>query len=251
MKIKIWLISIIMIAALLLVFSGQSVSAYFSDGESSSDNVLRVGIIEIPSLLGSADNFAVLAGSGITNTGTSTITGDIGSFPTDPVHGGTITFLSYGTDHGSDNVTEQAQTDLTIAYNYLAAQSPISDLTGQDLGGLVLLPGVYKFDTAAQLTGTLTLDASGNSSAVFIFQIGSTLTTASSSNVSLINSARAANVYWQVGSSATIGTNTAFAGNIVTLTSITLNTGVTLDGRALASNGAVTLDTDNITKPAP
>jgi type VI secretion system secreted protein VgrG len=120
-------------------------------------------------------------------------------------------------------------------------------LTGQDLGGLTLTPGVYCFSTSAQLTGTLTLDAQGNSSAVFIFKIGSTLTTASASSVLLINSASSCGVFWQVGSSATLGTGTALAGTIVALTSITLNTGSSVSGRTLARNGAVTLDDNNVT----
>jgi hypothetical protein len=152
-----------------------------------------------------------------------------------------------GTIQAGDAVAAQAQSDLAVAYNNLAGQACNTDLTGQDLGGLTLTPGVYCFDSSAQLTGTLTLDAQGDSNAVFIFQIGSTLTTASNSSVAVINSANACNAYWQVGSSATLGTNTAFQGNILALTSITLNTGAGLNGRALARNGAVTMDTNNIT----
>ena len=128
-------------------------------------------------------------------------------------------------------------------------------MTGQDLGGLTLTPGVYCFSSSAQLTGTLTLDAQGNPNAVFIFKIGSTLTTASNSSVVVINtggnSSIACNVFWQVGSSATLGTGTSFAGNILALTSITLNTGANVSGRVLARNGAVTLDTNNVTVCPP
>ena len=121
------------------------------------------------------------------------------------------------------------------------------NLTGQDLGGMTLLPGVYHFDSSAFLTGTLTLDAQGDPEARFDFQIGSTLITASGSSVQVINSADACNVYWQVGSSATIGTDTTFAGHILALTSITMNTNATiLEGSALARNGAVTLDSNTI-----
>ena len=136
--------------------------------------------------------------------------------------------------------------DTTTAYNDLAGQTCTSDLTGQDLGGLTLVPGVYCFSSSAQLTGALTLDAEGDPNAVWVFQIGSTLTTASNSSVLLINGGQACNVFWQVGSSATLGTTTSFVGNILALTSITLNTGANVSGRALARNGAVTLDTNTI-----
>ncbi len=153
-----------------------------------------------------------------------------------------------GTIHGPDGVSQQAQVDLTTAYNALMALPPNFNLTGLDLGGMVLIPAVYKFDSSAQLTGTLTLNGQGNSGSSFVFQIGSTLTTASNSAVVLINGANANNVFWAVGSSATLGTGTAFQGNIVALTSITMNTAATLScGRALARNGAVTLDTNTIT----
>src|SRR4029077_17131484 len=120
------------------------------------------------------------------------------------------------------------------------------DLTGQNLGGKTLTPGVYCFASSAQLTGALTLDAQGDANAVFIFKIGSTLTTASASSVVLINGGSPNNVFWQVGSSATLGTTTAFVGNIVALTSITLTTGVVVSGRVLARNGAVTMDTNTV-----
>jgi type VI secretion system secreted protein VgrG len=153
-----------------------------------------------------------------------------------------------GTTHTNDALAAQAQVDLTTAYNALAGQTSTLNLTGQDLGGLTLTPGVYTFSSSAQLTGLLTLNALGDPNARFYFQIGSTLTTASSASVTIINgSSTDGNVYWQVGSSATLGTGTEFAGNIVAQTSITLTTGATdLDGRALAENGAVTLDTNTI-----
>lgn len=153
-----------------------------------------------------------------------------------------------GVIHAADAVAGQAQVDLTTAYNTLQALPSQVSLTGQNLGGMTLGPAVYSFATSAQLTGLLTLNGQGNSASQFVFQIGSTLTTASNSAVLLINGANGNNVYWAVGSSATLGTNTAFAGNIVALTSITLNTGATLTcGRALARNGAVTLDSNTIT----
>ena len=155
--------------------------------------------------------------------------------------------------HAADAVALQAQNDLTTAYNAAAGLAPTQNLTGQDLGGLTLTPGVYFFSSSAQLTGTLTLNDLGDPNAQFVFQIGSTLTTASNSSVVTINggSMPGCNVFWQVGSSATLGTGTAFEGHILALTSITLNTGATiLDGSALARNGAVTLDTNSfVPKP--
>ncbi|MGI8822411.1 MAG: ice-binding family protein [Acidimicrobiia bacterium] len=154
-----------------------------------------------------------------------------------------------GTIHAGDAVAAQAQSDLTIAYNDAAGRACDTNLTGQDLGGLTLTPGVYCFSSSAQLTGALTLDAQGDPDAVFIFQIGSTLITASASTVNLINGAQACNVFWQVGSSATLGTNSIFRGTILALTSITVTTGATVEGRTLARNGAVTLDNNVITTP--
>jgi type VI secretion system secreted protein VgrG len=151
-----------------------------------------------------------------------------------------------GATHAGDAVAERAQADLTTAYGVAAGQTPVTrNLTGTDLGGLTLTPGVYKFDTSAQLTGKLTLDGTSAPDAQFVFQIGSTLTTASDSLVELIN-ASPCNVYWQIGSSATLGTRTAFQGNLLADTSITLNTGASVIGRALARTGAVTLDTNSL-----
>jgi type VI secretion system secreted protein VgrG len=142
-----------------------------------------------------------------------------------------------------------AQTALTTVYNDLAGRACGTNLTSLDLGGMTLAPGVYCFNSSAALTGSVTLDAQGNANAVFVFQIGSTLTTASNAAVVLSGGALAQNVYWQVGSSATLGTGTNFRGNLVALQSITLNSGATLTGRALARNAAVTLDANAVALP--
>jgi outer membrane autotransporter protein len=201
-------------------------------------------------ILGSAEDFAVLAGSTVTNTGPTVINGgSVGVWPSLAIVGfppGLVT--PPGTFHAGDGVAELAQTDLTTAYDFVAGLPSDFDLSGQDLGGLTLSPAVYSFTSSAQLTGVLTLDGQGDPDAEFFFQIGSTLTTASDSAVLLINGANGNNVYWQVGSSATLGTNTVFAGNILANESITLNTGAVITcGRALARTGAVTLDNNVIT----
>ena len=194
--------------------------------------------------LGSADSFAVLAGTTVTNTGPSVINGDLGVSPGTAITGFPPGIIN-GTTYSAGAVALQAQKDLTTAYNSAAGQTCSTSLTGQNLGGLTLLPGVYCFSSSAQLTGPLTLNAQGDPNAVFLFQIGSTLTTASSSSVLFTNGGQGDNVFWQVGSSATLGTTTQFAGSILALTSITLDTGANIDcGRALAINGAVTLDTN-------
>jgi hypothetical protein len=196
--------------------------------------------------LGTADPFAVLGGSTVTNTGPTVIDGNLGVSPGTAITGFPPGIVN-GTIDDADAVAMQAKTDLTSAYNFAAGEACGDNLTGQDLGGLTLTPGVYCFSSSAQLTGTLKLDAQGNSNAVFIFQIGSTLTTASGSSVDFLNGGQGGDLFWQVGSSATLGTTTAFEGSILALASITLNTGATIDcGRALARNGAVTMDTNDV-----
>jgi hypothetical protein len=192
--------------------------------------------------LGGAGAFAVLAGTTVTNTGPSWITGELGVAP-----GSAVTGFPPGTSgvqHKGDSVATTAQTNLTAAYTNAAAQPcpGTNNFTGVNLGGKNLVPGVYCQTTAPSLTGTLTLNGSG----VYIFQIGSTLVTASAARVVLIGGAQPCEIFWQVGSSATIATSTTFVGTIMALTSIAMQTGATLNGRALARNGAVTLDTNRI-----
>lgn len=201
--------------------------------------------------LGTAQSFGVLAGSNVTNTGATTVTGNVGVSPGTSVTGFPPGTVTGGTIHLNDAVAAQAQSDLTTAFNAIAGTACTVDLTGQNLGGLTLTPGVYCFSSSAQLTGTLTLNALGNPNALFIFKIGSSLTTASGSSVQVINSGNNCNVFWQVGSSATLGTSTSFVGNILALTSITLTTGANVSGRVLARNGAVTMDTNNVTVCPP
>lgn len=197
--------------------------------------------------LGTATSFAVLAGSGITNTGPTTVTGDIGTFPT-PSETGFGAITQVGTNHAGDAVTAGAKDALVTAYDDAFGRTPATNVP-VELGGSTLAAGVYTSPTFG-LTGTLTLDAAGDPNAQFIFQAASTLITESNSRVLLVNGANACQVVWQVGSSATFKTGTSFVGNVLALTSITAQTAATFQGRLLARNGAVTLDTNTITNAA-
>ena len=203
---------------------------------------------QAPPSLGTLVDFAVLGASTVTNTGPTLIFGNLGVSPGTAVTGfppGTV--VAPGTLHAADAAALQAQIDLSNAYINLFNRPATFDLTGQNLGGRVLVPGVYNFSSSAQLTGLLTLNGLNNPNSVFIFNIGSSLTTASASAVALINGAQGGNVFWRVGSSATLGTNTSFAGDILAQASITLNTGATITcGAAWARTGAVTLDSNMI-----
>ncbi|WP_405984128.1 ice-binding family protein [Streptomyces sp. NBC_00872] len=191
--------------------------------------------------------FAVLGGASVSNTGLSNVTGDLGVSP-----GASITGFPPGqvdgSIHNSDTVAAAGHADLITTYNDAVGRIPDAGISG-DLGGLTLLPGVYNATSSIGLTGTLTLDAQGDRNAVWVFQIGSPLTTATASNVLLVNGATARNVIWQVGSSATLGTDSDFAGRVLAQISITVNAGVTVNGQVLAIDGSVTLDTNTITRP--
>jgi hypothetical protein len=215
-----------------------------------------VGVVGSPSAsaatppvsLGTAGNFAVLAGSTVTNTGTSTITGDLGLSPGTAVTGFPPGQVN-GATHVADTDAVQAKNDLVAAYND-AAGRPATATVPVELGGTTKTPGVYDSPAGTfGITGTVTLDAQGDPNAVFVFKAASTLITASSSGVNLVNGARSCNVFWQVGSSATLGTYSILRGNVLALASITVTTGATVDGRALARDAAVTLDTDTVTRP--
>lgn len=209
----------------------------------------RLSAMAVAPSLGAADSYGVVANQAVTNTGPTIINGDLGLSP-----GAATSITGFppgvvtGTINAANAASLAAQNSITTAYNALAGQPCDVNLTGQNLGGLTLTPGAYCFSTSAQLTGTLTLNGLGNPGAVWVFQIGSTLTTASSSRVVFINAGQACGTFWQVGSSATLGTNTAFAGNILALASNTLTTGATNSGAVFARTGAVTLDSNVVSR---
>jgi len=197
--------------------------------------------------LGSAADFSVLAGSAMTFSGATTVTGDVGSYPTPAITGiDNVTFLAGAVNHADDGITQAAKTALASAYADAAGRS--STIIAATLGAATLAPGVYSSVSGTfDITGDLTLNGSG----VYIFKMASTLDLAANSNVFLTNGATADNVFWQVGSSATFLTNSAFVGNVLALTSITVGIGTDIDGRLLARNGAVSLGgTNSITVPA-
>ncbi len=206
---------------------------------------------QAPVALRSAGNFVVLAGSTVTSTGPSSVTGDLGVSPGTAVTGfppGTVV----GTQHAGDPTAAQAQADLTTAYNDAAGRTLCPVTVAGNLGGMTLAPGLYKSTSSLEISSDdLTLDAQGDPDAVFIFQMASTFTTTSGRQVILSGGAKAANVFWQVGTSATLGSTSAMQGTIMADQAITMNTGATLTGRVLARIAAVALDSNTIVKPAP
>lgn len=199
--------------------------------------------------LGTASSFAVLGATTVTNTGPSVVSGDLGVSPGTAIVGFPPGTLTGGAFHAANATAATAQTNVTTAYNDAAGRISSATVSG-DLAGRTLTPGVYTSASSLSLSGDLTLNAGGNPDATFVFQAGSTLIAGSGSRVLLIGGAQACNVVWQLGSSATVGTASAFVGDILAMTSITMNTGATLDGRALGRNGAVTLDTNTMTRSA-
>jgi hypothetical protein len=199
--------------------------------------------------LGTASSFAVLGSSTVTSTGSSVVTGDLGLSPGTSVTGFPPATLT-GALYVANASALQAKNDLSTAYSALSGE-PSTAVIGAELGGTTKTPGVYDSSSGAfSITGTLTLDAQGDTSAVFVFRTNNTLTTAGASNVVLANGAQACNVYWLVGSSATLGSNSRLKGSVLASVSITLTTGASLEGRALARTGAVTLDSDVVTVPS-
>jgi type VI secretion system secreted protein VgrG len=205
--------------------------------------------------LGSADGYAVLAGSTVTNTGLTVLSGNLGVWPGTAITGFPPGIVTNGSVYSADTFSQQAENAVTTAYNSIQGESHTQDLTGEDLGGMTLTPGVYFFSSSAFLTGTLTLNTEGEADPRFDFQIGSTLITAVGSSVDFIGNGGQCDVYWQVGSSATLGVDSTFAGHILANASITADTGAdVINGGLLAENGAVTLDTNEVSicpSPAP
>jgi len=199
--------------------------------------------------LGSAAPFGVLAATTVTSKGTTKVDGQLGVSPGTAVTG---SLSVSGMVHAGGRTAAQAQGDLTAAYNTAVGRTDGALAVAGNLGGLTLTPGLYKSTSSLEISsGDLTLDARGDTNAVFIFQMASTLTTTAGRQVILIGGAKAANIYWQVGGSATLGTTSVFKGNILASTSITVTTGAAVEGRLLTRTAAVTLDSNTITLPAP
>jgi hypothetical protein len=222
------------------------------DSEGINCGFASVTVANTPSSgpnLGSASKYGITAGSTVSCVTGGTINADVAVQPGTALVGFPTCVIT-GQTHLADSTALAAQTDLTAAYNALVAMSCGTTVTPSDLGGRVLAPGVYCVSTSMAVTGVVTLDGQGNSNALFVFQMGSTLTTSTTANILLINGAQAKNVFWQVGTTATLNTGTTFRGNILAYTTITLNDNATMLGRALARNGAVSLGTNNtITLP--
>ncbi|HEV8510832.1 MAG TPA: ice-binding family protein [Gemmatimonadales bacterium] len=237
------------------MFTAGSVTGTFDNTVKATDRGVSgfasvIVTTVVNNILGSANTYGILAGSTVTCAGApGTINADVGVSPGSTTTGFPPCTIT-GSTHLADAAAGSAQGRLTAAYNYLAGLPCGTVVTPADLGGRTLAPGVYCAATSMGVTGTVTLDGQGDGDAVFVFQIGSTLVTGTGANIALIGGAQAKNVWWQVGSSATLGTGTTFRGNILALTSITLVDNATMLGRALARNGAVSLGTNNsITLP--
>jgi hypothetical protein len=239
------------------IFAIAVTSAIFFMGCSEDPSIADKNPVVIPVqttlqssvALGSATDLAVLAGSSVTSTGATTITGDMGLSPGSSI-GGFPPGILNGVEHINDATSNQAKLDLTAAYNDLAGRTSTDIVTlSGNLGGLTLTPGLYKSTSSLAISsGDLTFDAKGDADAVFIIQIATTLTTTSGRKVILAGGAVASNIFWVVGSSATFGTTTVFKGTVLAMQSITLNTGATVDGRVLARSGSITMAGNTIVK---
>lgn len=239
----------------ILVTSLALASAAFVTGCKKDDPKPSTTVIPVQTTthatvaLSGASGLAVLAGSGITSTGATVITGDLGLSPGTSV-GGFPPGILNGTLHINDAIATQAKLDLTAAYNDAAGRTSTDIVTlSGNIGGLTLTPGLYKSTSSlAVSSGDVTFDAKGDANAVFIIQIATTLTTTSGRKVILSGGAQASHIFWQVGSSATFGTTSVFKGTVMAMQSITLNTGATLNGKALARTGAITMEGNTIVK---
>jgi len=201
--------------------------------------------------LGAAEAFAILGGSTVTNTGSSVIVGQLGVSPGSSITGFPPGVVLSGSIHSTDVLANQAHTDAAGAYSTLPGLTVTLDLTGQDLGGMILQPGVYSFSSTAQLTGTLTLDGGNTVDPLFVFLIGNGFTTAAGSSVVLINGADSGDAFFRVGDAATLGATSTFQGTILADDAISLGNGTSVAGRLLALNGEVTLINNSITVPVP
>jgi ice-binding like protein len=218
-------------------------------GDSDLPDVTTSPCAQAPVMLGAAAAFAVLAGSTVTSTGLTSVTGDLGVSPGTAVTGFPPGII-VGNEHAGDPAAAQGEADLVTAYIDTAGRTLCAITVAGNLGGQTLTPGLYKSTSSLAISsGNLTLDGQGDPNAVFIFQMASTLTTTSGLQVILTGGAKATNVFWQVGSSATLGTTSAFQGTIMAFQAITLDTGAALNGRALAIIAAVALDGNTIVTP--
>ncbi len=248
MKTKNLFITLSVVATILI--AGCKKDSTTTTGPGTSPTVIPVQTtVQTTVILAGASSFGILAGSSVTNTGATNITGDLGLSPGTSI-GGFPPGILVGTQHINDGIANQAKLDLTAAYNDAAGRTctDIVTLSG-NIGGLTLTPGLYKSTSSLAISsGDLTFDAKGDANAVFIIQIASTLTTTSGRKVILAGGAVASNIFWQVGSSATFGTTSVFKGTIMSMQSITFNTGATLDGKALARTGGITMSGNTIVR---